>query len=41
MTPAQEEMALRSCHPLYREWCEDDDINLTEEEGDENEATNI
>lgn len=30
MTPAQEEMALRSCHPLYAEWCREE-----EEEGEE------
>lgn len=28
MTPSQEEMALRSCHPMYNEWC-------NEEEGEE------
>lgn len=24
MTSEQEDSALRSCHPLYREWCEED-----------------
>lgn len=41
MTPAQEEMALRSCHPLYNEWvdeCESEDEG--EEEG-ENESYEI
>ena len=28
MTPSQEEMALRSCHPMYNEWS-------NEEEGEE------
>lgn len=25
MTPEQEDFALRSCHPLYAEWCRDED----------------
>ena len=25
MTPAQEDFALRSCHPLYAEWCREDE----------------
>lgn len=25
MTSAQEDFALRSCHPLYREWCREDE----------------
>lgn len=25
MTPAQEDFALRSCHPLYREWCREEE----------------
>lgn len=30
MTNAQEDFALRSCHPLYAEWCREE-----EEEGEE------
>jgi hypothetical protein len=25
MTPAQEDFALRSCYPLYAEWCREDE----------------
>lgn len=25
MTPEQEDFALQSCHPLYREWCKEED----------------
>ena len=25
MTPEQEDFALRSCHPLYAEWCREDE----------------
>lgn len=33
LTPAQEDFALRSCHPLYAEWCrEDEDEEDREEE---------
>lgn len=32
ITPSQEDLALRSCHSLYREWCEED-----EEENEEGE----
>lgn len=36
MTPAQEECALRSLHPLYDEWCrEDERENEGEDEGEE------
>lgn len=31
MTPAQEDFALRSCHPLYREWCKEDPIDSEHE----------
>ena len=34
LTPAQEDFALRSCHPLYAEWCredEDDGLDMEEE----------
>lgn len=31
MTPEQEDFALRSCHPLYREWCEEDEEEEVEE----------
>lgn len=30
MTPSQEELALRSCHQLYNEFCEEDDDNYEE-----------
>lgn len=30
LIPQQEDFALRSCHPLYAEWCRED-----EEEGEE------
>lgn len=35
LTPAQEDFALRSCHPLYAKWCredEDDEEDFLEEE---------
>lgn len=32
MTPAQEDFALRSCHPLYREWCREDEEEEEREE---------
>ena len=35
MTPAQEDFALRSCHPLYREWCKEDEEDDGEENGEE------
>lgn len=37
LTPAQEDFALRSCHPLYAEWCreDEDDGSDVEEELDE------
>lgn len=35
MTPEQEDFALRSCHPLYAEWCRDDEDD--EEEQNEEE----
>lgn len=31
MTPEQEDFALRSCHPLYNEWCEEDEEDADEE----------
>lgn len=38
MTPEQEDFALRSCHPLYAEWCRDDgDEEDDEEEQNEEE----
>lgn len=32
MTPEQEDFALRSCHPLYAEWCREDEEEDREEE---------
>lgn len=37
MTPEQEDFALRSCHPLYDEWCREDE-DRKEEEEDETRA---
>ena len=34
MTPAQEDMALRSCHPMYNEWCEEGSDSTLEEDID-------
>lgn len=34
MTPAQEDFALRSCHPLYREWCREEEDDYGEEDKD-------
>lgn len=34
LTPRQEDFALRSCYPLYAEWCreDEDDTDMEEEE---------
>ena len=32
MTPEEEDFALRSCHPLYAEWCRDDGEDEQNEE---------
>lgn len=32
LTPAQEDFALRSCYPLYREWCKEDEGDIECEE---------
>ena len=32
MTNAQEDMALRSCHPLYNEFCNEEECEEGEEE---------
>ena len=32
MTPSQEDMALRSCHPMYNEWCNEEEEEDREEE---------
>lgn len=43
MTPEQEDFALRSCHPLYAEWCredepeEEDELARAEEEWERRE----
>lgn len=34
MTPSQEDMALRSCYPMYNEWCNEDSDNTSEEDID-------
>lgn len=33
MTPEQEDFALRSCHPLYREWRKEDEEEQIEDIG--------
>lgn len=35
LTPAQEDFALRSCHPLYREWCKEDEAENVEPDFEE------
>ncbi len=37
MTPAQEDLALKSCHPLYAEWCREDEDGYDEYDEDEEE----
>lgn len=32
LTPQQEDFALRSCHPLYAEWCREDEEEEDREE---------
>ena len=32
MTPSQEDMALRSCHPMYNEWRTEEEEEDREEE---------
>lgn len=38
MTPAQEDMALRSCHPLYNEFCREEKYEGDYDEEEEEDA---